>query len=328
MTGIFSANRAARTAASATVATTAAACALLLAGCASATVDPGSAQGPASSSAAAGAADHAQTAAQDAASLFAAFPAPPGATRLTAAPAAVPQLAGVAPAEHPADPNLVQHTEWWTTSQAPAALLAWIKAHPPTGTTADGSSTSTSSGTADLWVQDFAAPAQPGVISQRLLEAAVTAAPGGGSALRVDAIVTYLPTKSAAETIAVPVMLEVTPDYPGQGQGQQQGAANPAVAPVKVTDPLKIAEITSLVNGLPAAPTGGMNCPMDNGSGLKVSFQSASGAPWAQADINASGCRTVTITVNGKAQPALSGGDQLTDQIISILGTHWQLTSG
>jgi trimeric autotransporter adhesin len=324
MTGIFSANRAARTAASATTAVTAAACALLLAGCASATVDPGAAPGAASSSAAAASTSHAQTAAQDADSLFAAFPAPPGATRLTAAPAAVPLLAGVAPVEHPADPNLVQHTEWWTTSQAPAALLAWIKAHPPTGTTADGSSTSTSSGATDLWIQDFAAPAQPGVISQRLLEAAVTAAPGGGSALRVDAIVTYLPTKSAAETIAVPVTLEVTPDFP---QGQQ-GISNAAVAPLKVTDPVQIAEITSLVNGLPAAPAGGMNCPMDNGSGLKVSFQSASGAPWAQADINASGCRTVTVTVNGKAQPALSGGDQLTAQIISILGTHWQLTSG
>ena len=331
MNGYFGTSRAAGFAA---VTVTAAATALLLAGCGSSSIRS-AVPGPVLfTPPTGGAAGHAQTATQDADSLLAAFTAPTGATRLSAAPAAAPLLAGSTPPETPVDPDLVERTAWWSTTQAPATLLAWLTAHPAAGTALDGSSTSNpaapasagspaSTGAADLWTRDFAAPAVPEVISQRLLEAAVTALPYGGSALRVDAIVTYLPAKPAGETIPIAAMLEVTPTLPSvPSSGNAAG-----VSPVAVTDPVQIAEITSLVNGLPTMTDGAVNCPMDDGAGIRIDFRSASGTELAQAVIAATGCRTVAVTVGGAAQPALSGGDQLSGQIMAVLGAHWRLTS-
>lgn len=312
MTGIFGTSRPAfgAVAGAATTLTI-----LLAAGCASASAsDPGPAGQPAQS--------HSAVAAQDAASLFGALPAPPGAVRLTAAPAGVPALSGKLPPESPADPNLIEHTAWWSSTQAPAALLAWISAHPPTGTTAAGSSTASLGAAGSYATRDFAAAAKPGVISQQLVEASVSALPNGGSAVREDVIVTYLPTKPAAETIQAAPSLVVTPVLP-----MGQTTATTSTSPITVTDPAVIAEVTSLINGLAPASAGAVNCPMDNGAALRLSYDAVSGAPTTEVNIAATGCRGVTVTVGGSKLPTLSGGDQLAGRIMTIVGAHWQLTT-
>lgn len=299
-----------------------AAIAFLLAGCASPT--PGGAPGAAASPASSTGAGHAEVATQDAEALFGALPTPPGADRLSSAPTAAPVLGGPTAPESPADPDLVQRTAWWSTSQSPTALMAWVAAHPPAGTTPDGSARAILGGQTSLWTRDFTAPAQPGVISERLVEASVSALPGGGAAMREDVIVTYLPAKPAGETLPVATTVTVAPVLPA---GQDAASSSPGSAPITVTSPMAIAEITSLVNGLPVVSAARVNCPMDTGAGLRLTFRSASGAQLATAAIGASGCRTVSVVVGGDKQPDLSGGDGLSGQIMAIAGAHWVLTN-
>lgn len=293
---------------------------LLAAGCASAPP-----AGPAVSAvpAQAGGTSHSAAAAQDAATLFGSLATPPGAVRLTAAPAGVAALSAKLPPESPADPDLVERTAWWSSTESPDALLASLAARAPLGTSADGSAKAAEADGTTLYTLDFSAPPVAGAISQRLVEASVSALPGGGSALREDVIVTYLPTKPAAETIPVAARLDVTPVLPG-GQSAANGASG---GPASITDPAVIAEVTSLINGLPAKSAAHVNCPMDNGSGLRLTFLSAAGASLAVVTADASGCRNVTVTIDGAGKPALSGGDQLTNQIMTAIGARWQLSA-
>jgi hypothetical protein len=320
--GIFDPSRAAKSAvAGAATAITV----LLVGGCASTppASTPASAQ-PAQ----AGGTSHSAEAVQDAASLFGALATPPGAVRLPAAPAGAPALSAKLPPETPVDPDLVERTAWWSTNQSPTALLAWLSADPPAGTTADGSADSAPVGGGTLSTRDFAAPAVPGVISQRLVETSVSGLPGGGSALREDVIVTYLPAKSAAETIPVAAEIDVAPTGPaGRNPATSPGSTASPGGSLTVTDPAEIAEVTSVINGLPAKSAGAVNCPMDNGAGLRLTFRSRPGVELAEVDVAATGCRTVSVTIGGSKQPALSGGDQLTSQIMTVIGANWQLAT-
>jgi hypothetical protein len=292
----------------------AAAAALALAGCAaqSDSIYSGRVMTPA---------PHAEVAAQDAQSLLAAFQPPAGAVRLTSAPGAVPELGGQ-PAQVPVSPDLVVRTAWWTVPEKPAALLSWITAHPPTGTTAGGSANSSTAGGSTLWELDFNASTVPDVIDQRSLTAEVVALPSGGSALRVDSFASYLPTRSAAETIPAAATLDVTP----VGPKSQNGVTATSGAPMTVTDQAQIAKISALINNLPTMPAGPLPCPADFGGELRLVFRDAADTQLVSVDADASGCGAVSVTAGGTDQPALGGGPVLIGQIAAILGAHWNLT--
>src|SRR5947208_1728455 len=137
----------------------------------------------------AGPASPRQRAVADAARIMASFPRPPGAVRT--GPIASLAQSGA----RPATPDLASVTRWWRVPGRPQAVLAWIRAHLPSGFTPAG--TGAGAGT---WTDMFALPAVPGVLTEREL-VVLAVANHGETAIRVDAQVVWLPARPAAERI-------------------------------------------------------------------------------------------------------------------------------
>src|SRR5438876_7718338 len=147
----------------------AACAAVLLSGCGTQPFGPqtGAARTSTAGLRATGSASPGQRAVADAARIIASFPRPPGAVR-TGPIASLTQ-----PGQRPATPDLAAVTRWWRVPGRPPSVLAWIRAHLPSGFTQAG--TGTGSG---QWIDVFALPAVPGVLTER--ERVVRAVPFAG----------------------------------------------------------------------------------------------------------------------------------------------------
>jgi lipoprotein-anchoring transpeptidase ErfK/SrfK len=99
--------------------------------------------------------------------------------------------------------------------------------------------------------------------------------------------------------------------------------------PDTVTNPVKIRQLTALINGLPAFPAGIYSCPFDGGGQLVLTFRAAAaGTALAVATINLEGCEGVNLTVAGRQQSAvgkLDGGRPTATQALKIAGLNWKL---
>jgi hypothetical protein len=282
-----------------------------------------------------------QRATADAAQHLAAFRAPAGAVKANGMPSGAPADLGQA-AQTAADQNLVVATGWWTLAGAPESVRSWVSAHPPQGLTADGASSSITSGRTTAWTTDFAAPSVPGVLSERALRVTVAPLGTGRTVIRADAQDVWLPAKPASETIPSASVLTVQAVYglhsvrgpiatpaiqapgrnapPGMAGGRE--SANPLVT--TVTTPQTITRIAGMVDALQVTGPGARPCPMDTGSGIRLTFRSSVDGPVvAQVTANATGCGGVSVTVHGKPQPGLDGGPGLIQQIKSVLGLNW-----
>jgi hypothetical protein len=216
------------------------------------------------------------------------------------------------------DPDSVTKTSWWSVAGTPSAALAQISARPPKGT---AYSSGGSLGAAPvILLAGYAQPqgAAGAAVSPGNLYVEAFPASGGRTVLRVDAEVTYLPTRPASETIQGASTVSIT---------AQQWSAHPqpSNAPTVVTDPLKINKITALINALPPASPGAFSCPVDFGTNLKLEFLVGHGSVMFVVAIDAGGCERVSVTASGKPEPALQGSANLIDQIAAIVGAHWQM---
>lgn len=99
--------------------------------------------------------------------------------------------------------------------------------------------------------------------------------------------------------------------------------------PATVTDPVKIRQLTALINGLPAFPGGMYHCPADDGESLVLTFAAGRGrSARAAATVYVEGCEGVNLTVDGRRQPELGpvgGGRQTATKALKIVGLHWSL---
>jgi hypothetical protein len=99
--------------------------------------------------------------------------------------------------------------------------------------------------------------------------------------------------------------------------------------PVAVTSPAAVRGLTSLIDGLPAFPSGTFSCPMDAGARLTLSFSAGQNGPVLMvATVGLEGCQPVGVTVNGKEQPARGGPDggrAVAAQALKIGGLAWNL---
>jgi hypothetical protein len=259
-----------------------------------------------------------QRAVADAARIMASFPRPPGAVR-TGLIASLTQ-----PFDRPATPDLASVTRWWRVPGRPQAVLAWIRAHLPSGFTQDG--TGTGPGTR---MNTFALPAVPGVLTERELVVLATAYQGQ-TAIRVDAQVVWLPARPAAERIPAGVTrITVTPVF-GFNRNPRAKRLDHAFT---VTDPAKVARIVALVNGLTRFPDGTFSCPADFGGQMRLTFFTHPGGPAAARLIaEYAGCGIVSVRIGGRAMPALSeypqSGPRLPQRVLAIAGVNWPVTPG
>jgi hypothetical protein len=102
-------------------------------------------------------------------------------------------------------------------------------------------------------------------------------------------------------------------------------------APVTVTGQATVGKLVALVDGLPPFPAGHYSCPMDDGSGLMLTFSAGpAGKVLAVATVALAGCEGVDLTIGGKQQPGLGapdGGRPDAAQALKIAGLRWALPS-
>ena len=212
---------------------------------------------------------------------------------------------------------LVDLHRFYRVAGSPAAALSWLRAHPPARSQPFGSGTVSGPG---YRVDALAFSLRPNDReSARSLVVSVTAARGGGTALRVDAQVIWIVPRPSTEAVPRGVRFVTAT---GRSVDILTGRVT-TTGPVDVTTPGKVARIVSLVNGLPLAQPGPIACPLDTGAGAVLKFYDRQGGPVvAQADAGESGCGLISFWLHGKVEPPLSGGPGLIEHLNRLLGTH------
>jgi hypothetical protein len=298
---------------------------VFLAGCG--TVHAGRPAAPVTGAAAAARGTPQQQADADAASLLASFIPPPHAAAMTRSPVA---LLDQAPSEV-VSANGVVRAGWWRVAGQPQAVLAWIRAHRPAGssdTGGGGIGAAPPGGTLpptppypspqESFV-DFSLPDVPGVLVDRTVIAAVAADGQDRTAIGVYAEVLWLPARTAAELIpAAARMVTITP---------LSGYAPPARSDhqVTITDPTQVARIAAVVNTLPSQlPVGWMECGPSPGPGMRLTFRAISTGPvLAEVTAHQELCPVVSLVIGGKTMPLLDGAETLFQRVMAIAGFHW-----
>jgi hypothetical protein len=249
---------------------------------------------------------------------MASFPRPPGAVR-TGPISSLPP-----PEEQLTTPYLASVTRSWRAPGQPQAVLAWIRAHMPSAFTTAGPGTG--NGT---WIEQFALPAVPGVLTLREL-VVMTVADHGQTAIRVAAAVVWLPARPAAERIPPDAaVVTVTPVF-GFNPNPRAKRLDHAFT---VTDPAKVARIAAVLNGLTRFPGGEFSCPAEFGGQMRLTFRMRPGGPVA-ARVTApyGGCGSVSVRIGGRAMPALSeypmSGPRLQQKVLAIAGVRWPVEPG
>lgn len=213
---------------------------------------------------------------------------------------------------------MVTRTQWWSTDQSAADVLSWVTAHPTSSTLAalrewTGSSIQTPHVATTVGFDGNS----PGVLYQLYVAVAPFTLSNGQTGVAVSASVSYRPARTPQETIPVTAKLVVTQIVPeGRGTG----------GTVTTTDPTEISRVAKIINGLPTAPAGPEYCPLNDGAGLTLRFESSSGTVLYVVNMQTTGCGGSTITVAGKWQPPLANGITADQQVVSAIGAHWQIT--
>ena len=228
-----------------------------------------------------------QRAAADARAILGKFVPPPGAVRLAkqpALPAGSPVMGMTSAAQADA-------TGYWLASGAAATLLAWEKAH-----------ISGSFSRQDVligppsWNTVYSLPAVPGVLPMREMNVQFYDAGAGTTVIMAKAMVSWQPPRPASEAVPASVT-EVTITSAGL-------VPQPAPAPVTISSAAVVRRLAALVNGLPLSTVGqGIPCP--SGSGFMLTFRVAAGGPPAAVAVGPAGCGQVTLSLDGRDEPAL-----------------------
>jgi hypothetical protein len=250
-----------------------------------------------------------------AASLLMELPLPADATQSAAEPSGDESVLAHS-GSFPATPNLVDDHAWWVLPGAPAEVLAYVNAHPPTGSRV--SSTGWGNEGAHLThveSETIEWPAIVDVLSTRQLVVEVVRLSNGSTGLRADAEVVWVTPRPASETIP-PGSRILRISVHGSLPGEQ-----PTQRPLRVTSTKKIEEIVALLDALSAAQPGARSCPADFGIDVRLAFYASRGAPsLAVAGIDPQGCGGVQLRIAGKRQPGLASGGSLIQQIDHVLG--------
>ena len=285
-------------------------------------VSPGTTSQSPSPAASAPALPPRQCAEADAKGILAAFVPPAGARRLTSDPAAASLLRQ--PPTYPGMRNLVDDVSFWRVAMAPTDLLDWEAAHLPrqfesgSGGTGPWGSGGYMNGP-EYFDGSWSLPTVYWVLPDRTLLVAVEAIGNGQSVVRVDAQVTWLDRQPASERLPSAATIVTFTAVRGSAS-----YLPPAPAPATITDPAKVRRIAALVNSLPLYPQGYPGCPRDTGQQLVLTFRARPGGPaLAVATARLGGCPAVTLTIDGRQQPPLTGASTLARETLQAAGLHW-----
>jgi hypothetical protein len=247
----------------------------------------------------------------DAAAILKAFVVPPGARRLPQAPDALK-----VPITTIVSTTLVDEVSFWRAPGQPQAVLAWEQARLPRRFTPADADFGPPS-----WDRTFSLAVVPGVLNTRDLVVEVTGAGNGQTAIRVDAQVSWQPSRPGAERVPSAVGVVTITQLPSL----TPHATRPP-PPVTITDLAAVRRLAALVDSLQLSTIGpDASCPAAFGGGIRLTFLAwADGPPLAVAQGPAP-CGTVQFSVGGKRQPALQMTDSFIPQVLKLAGLHWKI---
>jgi hypothetical protein len=281
-----------------------------------------------------------QQAKADAAAMLAAFVPPPGATRLSSAPASSGGILKHKAFTAGADDQL-DDVSFWRVPASAGSVLAFEKAHLPHqftlsswGSVGDTFATPTPPkpghpitssfqprpiGNAyGAWLDSWTLPLVPGVIALRELTVEVTDPSSSVTYVRVDSNVAWIPARPASDK--VPAGVTVVTITASPNMNHPEGTP----APVTVTDPAKVATIVALLDGLSLNTSGVHGCPAEEGKGITLSFRAKPNGPvLAAASEPIPSCGSVTFTIGGVQQPGLADWGTFASKVLAIAGVHW-----
>jgi hypothetical protein len=247
----------------------------------------------------------------DAAALLKAFAVPPGARRLPQPPDGLKT-----PITTLVSATLVDKVSFWRAPGQPQAVLAWEQAHLPRRFTPGDEDFGPPS-----WDRTFSLSPVPGVLDVRDLVVEVTGAGNGQTAIRVDAQVSWQPSRPASERVpsaARAVTISQLPSlipHPG-----------PLPAPVTITSLAVVRRLAALVDNLQLSTIGpGASCPAAFGGGIRLAFLARAGGPSMAVAEGPEACGTVQFSADGKRQPALQMTDSFISQVLKLAGLHWKV---
>lgn len=212
---------------------------------------------------------------------------------------------GVHPAQAPAaslrsapssssTPDEAQATRFATTGQSMAATYAYLQAHRPPGSTAGMTGSGSAGGTVTVKFLGDTFGGMPAGVDNAQLLLSVAPLHGGGTGIRVDAQVTWLPTKPAAATVPSGddvAVVSITETMPARIWRHEK---LPAPRRVTVTDAATVRRLRAAADGLPMSLPGPRSCPADVGTRYVVAFARA-GAPPDRTYV-AGSCDLVSVT--------------------------------
>jgi hypothetical protein len=249
---------------------------------------------------------------RDARSLLAKLALPAAASRLFSEPRGDHAYLKAQGALEGDEARTVAHG-WWEVPGTPGDVIAFVRAHPPTGGApfATGGAGNVYTGTsADSLYYQW--PAVRGVLGYRELAVTATALPDGETGVLAEAQSDWIVPRPTAERIPLSTgEIDITSGAPGQ----------PPSEALSVRKASEIKKIVRLINGLPIAQPILFHCPaLTDPRLVRMTFRAATGSP-ALASLTyydfrpwsgpSEACKTVDLTIAGRRQDPLIGGDFL-----------------
>ncbi|HTW99957.1 MAG TPA: hypothetical protein VMD59_14335 [Acidimicrobiales bacterium] len=255
----------------------------------------------------------AQQAASLARALLDSLRLPPGAHSAPSLPPALDE-----PAASIAAPQQVHLVDRFVLpAVSPAGLQAFLRSHPPAGSTTTGYGTGGQDGTTTTWEVTYTPGRPPPAVYQSSLVVTI-ADLGTGSALRADAEAAYeYPHPAAAEVPGDVAAAVVSRHVPGRASPAQEVRLEPGP---------QLSKIVGVFDATPLSPPGAaFSCPADFGVTLQVSFPATASTPPLRAVLD--NCSLIVVTLGGEHGPTLrdlpgSWGGELAQLLAGALGFH------
>jgi hypothetical protein len=249
---------------------------------------------------------------RDARSLLAKLALPAGATWLFSEPHGDHAYLKAQGALEGDEARTVAHG-WWEVPGIPGDVIAYIRAHPPTGGTQFGTGAAGNiyNGTsADSLYYQW--PGVRGVLGYRELAVTATALPDGETGVLAEAQSDWIVPRPTGERIpSSTAEIDIASGTPRQAPSES----------FSVSTPSEVRKIVRLINGLPIAQPIVYNCPaLTDPRFVRMTFRAATEGPalavltyydfrpWAGPS---NACKTVDLTIAGRRQDPLIGGDFL-----------------
>jgi hypothetical protein len=206
---------------------------------------------------------------------------------------------------------------WWTIDARPGAVIAYVSAHRPAGSTPSGTGSSGNSrtGTSASMV-GFQWPTVGNVLGERQLQVTVTALPNGRTGIIAEAQSDWVVLRSWSERVPAGVTAVTIERAPERFGAKRLGKSFRTV----ITSRRAVAESISIVDSLPVVQPIVLACPLLGvpAGSLTVTFSAGPAGPTlAKASVGlfaglsgegAGVCDPIAFSIRGHAETALMSG--------------------